>query len=86
MLPKVEPHRLTVQNIAERLKISRDTVYRWIESGELAAIDIGVDSRPRYRVSEEALATMLKARAALTARKRPPKAARGGRRLRQSRK
>ena len=75
MLTKVDPHKLTVQNIAERLRVSVDTIYRWIESGELEAADISLGSRPRYRVSEQALAEMLHARSRTRSRKRPPQPA-----------
>jgi len=45
----------TVQEVAELLRLSRRTVYRMIESGELEATKVGRE----WRVSEESLASLL---------------------------
>ena len=51
-------HYQTVQEIADRLKVSEATVRHWIKDGSLRAIDIGKgsgpitpDSRPPIRTS-----------------------------------
>lgn len=42
---------LTIPQVAERLKVSRNTVYRLISAGELPVVEVGSVSR----VSEKAL-------------------------------
>jgi CTP synthase len=44
-----EEHLLTLEDVAERLKISVSTVRRWVKSNELRAIRIG--NRGQYRIS-----------------------------------
>jgi CTP synthase len=44
-----EEHLLTLEDVAERLKISVSTVRRWVKSSELRSIKIG--NRGQYRVS-----------------------------------
>jgi CTP synthase len=44
-----EEHLLTLEDVAERLKISVSTVRRWVKSNELRSIKIG--NRGQYRVS-----------------------------------
>lgn len=52
-LPRVEPHQLTPEQVARRFNVSVETVYRWIESGELAAMDVrGIGEKSRWRMSE----------------------------------
>lgn len=46
---------LTIPQVAERLKVSRNTVYRLIAAGALAVTEVGSVSR----VSEEALAAYI---------------------------
>jgi len=43
----MEKHRAfyTLPEVAEMLKVSRQTVYRWIRSGELEAYKLGHDWR-----------------------------------------
>lgn len=60
MLPRVEKHGLAPKDIAERLKVSVWTVYRWIERDEIEAVDVGTDGRASYRVTETALAEFLR--------------------------
>ncbi len=43
---------LTIQEVAKALKVSKRTVYRWIEAGDLKAARIG---RKTYRVFESDL-------------------------------
>lgn len=57
---------LTPPQIAERYGVSPDTVRRWIESGQLRAVNIASPKakRLRYRIEPEALAEFDKQRAA----------------------
>lgn len=52
---------LRVPQVAARLNVHRTTVYRAIESGDLAAVRLG--GRKGLRVSEEALAEFVAASA-----------------------
>ena len=70
---------LTVRDVAEALLVSRDTVDRWVQAGELRAIDVsgrrtGGPRRRSWRISHESLAEFLEHRA--TAPKRPARPAR----------
>lgn len=49
---------LSVRDIAERYAVSQHTILGWIRAGELRAIDVSrtLGGRPRWRVSEDALA------------------------------
>ena len=63
---------LTIQEVALRLHVSRDTVERWINSGSMHAVDMSSrlkkkSCRPLWRVSAESLETFLEGRA-----NRPP--------------
>ena len=49
----------TVQEVADRLKVSEATVRQWIRSGELRAIDIGKG----WRVPDRDLAVFLESHA-----------------------
>ena len=51
---------LTVEDVATRLSVHPDTVRRWIKSGELRAINLGV--RAGYRIPKSALDEFLKQR------------------------
>jgi excisionase family DNA binding protein len=52
----VEPgDLLTVSEVAERLKIARNSVYRKVYQGELEAVPIGVGRRPHIRIRAESL-------------------------------
>ena len=48
---------LTVEEVAKLLKVSKRTVYRWIESGDLKVARLG---RKTYRVFESDLRRFLK--------------------------
>jgi len=47
---------LTIEDVAKVLKVSKRTVYRWIETGELRVARIG---RKTYRVFESDLKKFL---------------------------
>jgi excisionase family DNA binding protein len=49
--------------IAKKLGVDAHRVLNWIRAGKLAAIDLGDGTRPRYRVSPEALDAYLESRA-----------------------
>ena len=50
-------HLLTVEEVAEKLRLGPRTVYRLIDDGKLKAIKI---SRKAYRISEKELIRFLK--------------------------
>jgi len=54
---KVDERYLTLPEVAERLKVSRRTIYRWIKNGELNAYQFGRE----YRITEGALKQFLEA-------------------------
>ena len=54
---KVDERYLTLPEVAERLKVSRRTIYRWIKSGDLNAYQFGRE----YRITESALKDYLEA-------------------------
>ena len=54
---QVDERYATLPEVAERLKVSRRTVYRWIKSGELSAYQFGRE----YRITESALKEFLEA-------------------------
>jgi excisionase family DNA binding protein len=54
---KVDERYLTLPEVAERLQVSRRTVYRWIKSGDLDAYQFGRE----YRITESALKRFLEA-------------------------
>ncbi len=56
-MPKVDERYLTLPEVAERLKVSRRTIYRWIKSGDLNAYQFGRE----YRITESALKDFLEA-------------------------
>jgi excisionase family DNA binding protein len=50
----------TLPEVAERLKVSRRTVYRWIQSGDLPAHKLGPDKPGvEWRIGEEDLKKFL---------------------------
>lgn len=57
--------------LARRLGVKPESVIGWIRSGELPAINVGRRgaSRPRYRISAEAVSTFEAGRAAVPVRK-----------------
>ena len=59
---------LTIQEVADALRISRDTVERWIHAGQLRAVDISAKAaapsgRSTWRVSVSSLDQLLEDRA-----------------------
>jgi excisionase family DNA binding protein len=48
---------LTVPEVAERLRMTRMTIYRWIEEGKLPALQIGKHYRIREADLDEAIET-----------------------------
>lgn len=59
---------LTIQEVAARLHVSRDTVERWINAGSMHAVDVSSrlkkkSCRPLWRISAENLEAFLNARA-----------------------
>ena len=53
----VDERYATLPEVAERLKVSRRTVYRWIKNGDLKAYQFGRE----YRITESALKQFLEA-------------------------
>jgi len=58
---------LTIREVALRLHVSRDTVERWINAGDLRAVNMGgrlrkKSSRPLWRISAESLEAFLETR------------------------
>lgn len=62
---------LTKTRIAVQLKVSTYTVDNWIESGELEAVDVRRygSKRPKWRITEDALAVFLEKRSNFTVTK-----------------
>lgn len=62
--PRTERRRslLTLEEVADRLSVARSTVYKMVRDAGLPAINVGLDGRPNYRVTEEALAAWIQAR------------------------
>jgi len=55
---------LTPGEVAARVGVSRDTVYRWIGNEDLAAVDLSAgEQRARWRISESELRRFLDSRA-----------------------
>jgi excisionase family DNA binding protein len=50
---------LSVSDVAQALNCDRQSVIRWIQSGQLAAIRLGDGQLARYRVTRSALAQFL---------------------------
>jgi len=55
---KVDERYLTLPEVAERLKMSRRTVYRWIKDGDLNAYKFANE----YRITESDLKAFLEGR------------------------
>ena len=55
---KVDERYLTLPEIAERLKVSRRTVYRWVKDGDLNAYKFANE----YRITESDLKAFLELR------------------------
>jgi excisionase family DNA binding protein len=79
MATKASPvETYSVRQVAESLGIGRDKILRWIAAGLLPAMNLGAGStRPRWRISREALDAFLKSRqtAPQQQSRRHPKAA-----------
>jgi len=59
---------ITIQEVALRLHVSRDTVERWINTGSIHAVDVSgrlkrKSRRPLWRISAESLDAFLNTRA-----------------------
>jgi excisionase family DNA binding protein len=59
---------LTIQEVALRLHVSRDTVERWINAGDLRAVNVGSrqskkSCRSSWRVSSQSMEAFLEVRA-----------------------
>lgn len=51
-------HPLTVEQVAERYAVGKATVWGWIHSGELLALNVGRKpgaKKPRWRITAEAI-------------------------------
>lgn len=66
-MPQADPPAagLTVADVAARLRVGEDKVRRWIDKGELRAINTSavLCARPRWVIPPEALAAFERARA-----------------------
>ncbi len=51
MPEKEPPTELTVDQVAQEMQINKRRVYRWIQAGDLPAIDIGTGEKHNYRIS-----------------------------------
>ena len=52
---------LTVQDVAELLKVNEETVRRWIRGGELVVLDLG-GARAGYRIRRDELDRFIRER------------------------
>lgn len=50
---------MTVAEAAERLRCTQNHVYQLINLGRLKATNLSTDERPRWRITESALQTLL---------------------------
>ena len=57
MLLSMNPEYLTAPEVAERLRVTRMTVHRWIKAGHLKAIRIGHE----YRIDSASLEQLISA-------------------------
>jgi excisionase family DNA binding protein len=46
-----EVQELTVEQVAKELQVNPRSVYKWIQTGELVAMDLGSGGKHIYRVS-----------------------------------
>lgn len=54
-----------VKDVADRYNVTQPTVLVWIHNGELEALNVGVEpgkKKPRWRITEKALAAFEKSR------------------------
>lgn len=61
-----------ISDVVKRYRVSREMVMRWIQEGDLVAIDVGRHKR-HLRFTEESLANFEKIRAVSTAELRDQK-------------
>ncbi|MHC4402141.1 MAG: helix-turn-helix domain-containing protein [Planctomycetota bacterium] len=62
---------LTPPEIAQRLRVRRDTVYGWIRAGKLRAVNVSEGTRPNWRVDERDLERFLESRTTTPVRRNP---------------
>lgn len=65
-----------LKNVSAKYGVSVSTVSSWICNGELAAVNVSrnpASRKPRWRVTDEALAEFEKSRAAVTPTLKPPR-------------
>lgn len=53
---------LTIQQVAEKYQVSRETVSSWVKSGDLVAVNIGTVARKILRFSPDELSRFERAR------------------------
>jgi excisionase family DNA binding protein len=53
---------LTVEQVAEELQVHPRSVYKWIQTGELPAINLGSGGKHVYRISRADLDSFKRAR------------------------
>ena len=58
---------LTVSEVAEELRVTDVTVRRWIQRKELAAINLGGQKRPEYRIRRTAVDAFIAVREGIVA-------------------
>ena len=62
---------LTPTEIIKRLRIRRDTVYQWIKSEKLRAVNVSEGPRPSWRIEERDLERFLSSRETTRSRRNP---------------
>lgn len=60
--PSAADNWLPVRDVASRIRVTKDTIYRLISDGELDARDVGRENATRLRVSEKSLDAFLERR------------------------
>ena len=50
---------LTVDAVAERVGVTADTVYRWIQDGHMRSVRLGTGPRARHRIPSEEVSRFL---------------------------
>lgn len=51
LMSQNEEKMFTVKEVADQLRVDEKTVRRWIQRGELIALNVGGGLRPDYRIS-----------------------------------
>jgi excisionase family DNA binding protein len=64
VLASVHDEYWTIDEVAEKLKVSTRTVYRWVDAGELPIIKLTPGERGNVRISEQDLREFVEARRA----------------------